>query len=164
MSLSKSNIANWDLRKRTRWGQNMNPNKQKSNSVRLSTEEEQQRTSATKLDQEGVYQGYQGGLGKEYLGGVCQEYQGGEEKVLEKAAVAVDKVENLFKVLQNLRNNNIQYKTTIHAITTTFVLIQGDHQWGLQLTDILIDCGRDSQQARELRGVCLRCLHLVSRC
>ena len=92
------------------------------------------------------------------------ELGGGEEKVLEKAAVAVDKVENLFKVLQNLRNNNIQYKTTIHAITTTFVLIQGDHQWGLQLTDILIDCGRDSQQARELRGVCLRCLHLVSRC
>ena len=88
----------------------------------------------------------------------------GEEQVLEKAAVAVDKVEDFFKVLQEQRNNNIQYKTTIQAITTTFALTQGDHQWGLQLTDILIDCGRDSQQARELRGVCLRCLHLVSRC
>ena len=92
------------------------------------------------------------------------ELGGGEEQVLEKAAVAVDKVEDFFKVLQEQRNNNIQYKTTIQAITTTFALTQGDHQWGLQLTDILIDCGRDSLQARELRGVCLRCLHLVSRC
>ena len=84
------------------------------------------------------------------------ELGGGEEQVLEKAAVAVDKVEDFFKVLQEQRNNNIQYKTTIQAITTTFALTQGDHQWGLQLTDILIDCGRDSLQARELRGVCLR--------
>ena len=88
------------------------------------------------------------------------ELGGGEEQVLEKAALAVDKVEDFFKVLQNLRNNNIQCKTTIQAMATTFVLIQGDHQWGLQLTDILIDCGRDSQQARELRGVCLRCLFI----
>jgi len=51
------------------------------------------------------------------------ELGGGEEEVLEKAAVAVDK---------------------------------GEHQWGLQLTDILIDSGRESDRARELRGVCLR--------
>ena len=37
------------------------------------------------------------------------ELGGGEEQVLEKAAVAVDKVEDFFQVLQNLRNNNIQY-------------------------------------------------------
>lgn len=51
------------------------------------------------------------------------ELGGGEEEVLEKAAVAVDK---------------------------------GEHQWGLQLTDILIDSGRESDRAKELRGICLR--------
>ena len=37
-------------------------------------------------------------------------------------------------------------------------IVKGEHQWGLQLTDILIDSGRESDRAKELRGICLRWL------
>ena len=70
------------MRKRTEWGETVNPNtnKRKNTSVTLS-KEKHIGTTATRLDQKGVYKRDQGRIGKEYLGGVCHLYQGGEEKV-----------------------------------------------------------------------------------
>ena len=45
----------------------------------------------------------------------------------------------------------------VYCTVETIAIVKGEHQWGLQLTDILIDSGRESDRAKELRGICLRC-------
>jgi len=40
--------------------------------------------------------------------------------------------------------------------TAELAVQQGEFQWGLQLTDCLADCGKDSDRSKELRGICLR--------
>ena len=75
------------------------------------------------------------------------ELGGGEEEVLEKAALAVDKVREHW--------NGVWVEYSVVATVVT-IIVKGEHQWGLQLTDILIDSGRESDRAKELRGICLR--------
>ena len=58
-------------------------------------------------------------------------------------------------MMTNSDNDDILY---VYSSVGTIAIVKGEHQWGLQLTDILIDSGRESDRAKELRGICLRCL------
>ena len=84
VSLSKSNIPNWEMRKRAKWGQNVNPNTKKRKSVILSKKNQEHGTSTANMDKVGAYQGYQGGDHKEYQDGSHQVYTAPATSPLER--------------------------------------------------------------------------------